>query len=260
MADSPTGYKVWDGKKNDKQERSGAIAETRKYDKKLSNCFYCWNNKRVPKHLILSIGDFTYLTLAHKGALTSLHCKIVTIDHHVACTMVDDHVWNEIKLFMVSITRMFESKGKKPIFIETVRNVKWQNHLVVEVIPVDFDAFDEAPLYFKKALLESDSNWAHHQKLIDTTVRGIRRSIPPHFSYFYVQFGVETGYAHQIEDSVKWSKNFGEEVIGGILGLDPDLWISPRFLPYNQEVELVKEFLESWKKYDWTTELDGGRY
>jgi len=144
--------------------------------------------------------------------------------------------------------------------METVHNLKWQNHLIIECIPMTQNQFTEAPLFFKKALSESDSRWSQHKKVIDTTEKGIRRSIPPHFNYFYVQFGVNSGYAHQIEDPVKWSKHFGKEVIGGIMELDPDLWISPEILPHSTQVEQVKALLETWKNYDWTTALDGGNY
>lgn len=68
-------------------------------------------------------------------------------------------------------------------------------------------------MHFQKAIQESESEWTQHKKLIDTSAKGLRRSIPPHFSYFYVQFGLQQGFAHVIEDHTKFPRFFGQVLI-----------------------------------------------
>lgn len=108
--------------------------------------------------------------------------------------------------------------------------------------------------------MESESEWAQHKKVIDTTGKGTRRSIPAGFPYFAVDFANDSGYAHVIEDEKKFNRNFGKEIIAGMLELDPEIWMRPQDeLPEVQE-EHRKVFLKHWAPYDWTTELEGGEY
>jgi hypothetical protein len=86
---------------------------------------------------------------------------------------------------------------------------------------------DQAPIYFKvissslpfflfhflnisqKAITESESEWAQHKKLIDTRVKGLKRSVPKGFPYFAVEFSDGGGFAHVIEDEKSWKRDFG---------------------------------------------------
>jgi Protein similar to CwfJ C-terminus 2 len=63
--------------------------------------------------------------------------------------------------------------------------------------------------------VESEGEWAQHKKLIDTKARGgLRRSVPKDFPYFWVEFGVGGGgFAHVIEDELKFKKTFGRVFI-----------------------------------------------
>jgi len=257
------GHKEWDNKKKKTKERQRrkAISDTKKYDQVLEKCQFCWSKIQAKeKHMVLGLGNHVYLKLTGKGLFVPGHLQIATLEHHLSITTVDQEIWDEIKLFMASVTRMYAASGKEVIFFETVTNYKWQRHLVVECIPMDRSAARDAPLYFKKALNDSESKWATHIKVIDTTKRGIRRCIPPNFAYFYVQFGLARGYAHQIEDPIKWPKHFGKSIIGGILGMQEERWKHPERLTYEQEIYQMKELVPLWNKYDWTTKLDGGNY
>jgi hypothetical protein len=63
----------------------------------------------------------------------------------------------------------------------------------------------------QKAILESDEEWSQNAKLIDT--RGgkpIGRAVPKGFPYFHVEFGLDGGFAHTIEDVEQFPANFGK--------------------------------------------------
>jgi hypothetical protein len=58
--------------------------------------------------------------------------------------------------------------------------------------------------------MESDVEWSTNKKLVDTREKGFRRSVPKGFPYFCVEFGIEGGFAHTIEDEEGFSQNFGK--------------------------------------------------
>ena len=54
-----------------------------------------------------------------------------------------------------------------------------------------------------------------------------------HLSYFYLQ-----------------------EIVGGMLDLEPRLWRKPWKESFEDQRKKVLQFAESWKAYDWTQNLD----
>jgi hypothetical protein len=96
--------------------------------------------------------------------------------------------------------------------------------------------------------------------------------------YFAVQFDIDDGYAHVIENSEAFPQHFAKvsylvyyyyylfiffcifitylknitlkEVIGGILDLDPLEWRRPRKESFSVQSNKVIEFLKWWKDYD----------
>ena len=111
----------------------------------------------------------------------------------------------------------------------------------VECIFLEARDFDVAPGYFKKAILECEEEWSQHRKLYDT--RGsIRGAVPPGFAYFAVGFGLQAGYAHHVEDEATWPKDFGRDVLEGLLehevraaALDPTRAAPPRRVAVSAE-------------------------
>jgi hypothetical protein len=62
---------------------------------------------------------------------------------------LDDDAWDEIRNFMKCLIQMNAAKDKAVIFSETVINLKWQKHTVIECIPIPWQAGQAAPGYFK---------------------------------------------------------------------------------------------------------------
>ena len=77
----------------------------------------------------------------------------------------------------VSVMSLLVLQGLNVIFLETaMRLTDLRSHAIVHCIPVDQAAFHRAPIVFKKALDEAESEWSqHHAKaVIDTKVK-VRR-------------------------------------------------------------------------------------
>jgi len=79
--------------------------------------------------------------------------------------------------------------------------------------------------------------------------------VPKGLPYFSVDFGLDDGFAHVIEDEQLFPKNFAQSIIGGMLDLDPNTWRHPGREKFNDQCKKVLQFAEWWKPYDWTQRL-----
>ncbi|XP_057446194.1 uncharacterized protein LOC130738264 [Lotus japonicus] len=183
-------------------------------------CLLCLENPNRPLHLIVSIANWTYLMLPQWQLVVPGHCCILPIHHESATRSVDDNVWVEIRNFKKSLITMFAKQGKEVVFLETLLGLAEQRrHCMIECIPLPQHIAKQAPLFFKKAIDEADDEWSQHnaKKLIDTSQKGLRNSIPEHFPYFHVEFGLNKGFVHVIDDEKLFKRSFGLNVIRGLL-------------------------------------------
>lgn len=229
------------------------------HERATKSCNKCLetNNR---KGLMISLGDKTYLTLPSRGQLVPGHCLIVPNEHIASVRMADEGAQLEVAQFKKYLQRMFADSGKEPIFIETAMWLKKQHHTFVECIPLPRELAEEAPLYFRKEILESEKKWADNPKLISTTKKGLNGSIPDNFAYFHVSFGDGEGFAHLIENERKFKRDFGREILCGIMDMDYGREARDRRMTGEEQREQLKRFLGDWQPYDWTQFLDGGEY
>ncbi|XP_058105568.1 uncharacterized protein LOC131249019 isoform X2 [Magnolia sinica] len=114
-------------------------------------CQFCFENPTRPKHLVVSIANFTYLMLPQWQPVVQGHCCILPMQHESATRTVDNDVWDEIRNFKKCLLMMFAKQDKDVVFLETVMGLaKQRRHCLVECIPLPRDIAKEAPLYFKK--------------------------------------------------------------------------------------------------------------
>ncbi|XP_077519456.1 CWF19-like protein 2 isoform X2 [Amblyomma americanum] len=241
--------------KQDARDRMRAIQEHKHMSKALEKCKYCLDSHEMKKHLIIAIGIRTYLCLPPHQSLTEGHCLIVPQGHVSSGTLLDEDVWLEVQVFRKGLTKMFEEMGKDTIFMETAVAFRHHPHAVIECLPVPMDVGNLAPMYFKKAILECESEWAQNKKLVDLSKKSLRNSVPRGLPYFSVDFGLQGGFAHVIEDEKDFPVYFGKEVVGGMLDLEPRLWLKQRHENFDEQKKKVLEFAKWWKPYDWTERL-----
>ncbi|XP_022241343.1 CWF19-like protein 2 isoform X1 [Limulus polyphemus] len=234
------------------RERSLAILEQRKLREALEQCPYCIDSHKMQKHLLISMGSKSYLCLPLYQPLTEGHCLIVPISHISSATLLDEDVWNEIMLFRKALTKMFRELDKDVVFIETSMRLKHKPHMYIECIPISTEEGDTAPIYFKKAILECETEWSQNKKLVDLSKKDIRHSVPKGLPYFSVDFGLQGGFAHVIEDERLFPFYFGKEIIGGMLDLEPQLWRKPKKENFENQRKKVLQFSEWWNRYDFT--------
>lgn len=222
-------------------------------------CLFCFENPSRPAHLVVAIANFSYLMLPKQQPVAPGHCCILPMQHVPSTRAVDDDVWQEIRNFKKCLIMMFAKQEKEVVFLETVMGLAQQRrHCIVECIPLPHEIAKEAPLYFKKAIDEAEDEWSQHnaKKLIDTSVKGLRGSIPEHFPYFHVEFGLNKGFVHVIDDETQFNSNLGLNVIRGMLQLpEEDMYRRRRYETVEAQKQAVKSFDQDWAHFDWTKQL-----
>lgn len=242
-------------KVENKRIKERAIAEDKLQKKQLHNCKVCFESASIAKHLIISVGTNVYLTLPTTASLTEGHCQIVPMRHISAQTYLDENVFQEIRNLKKSLVSMFSSDNEDIIFLETCKSLRGSYHCIIDCIPVPKEIGDMAPIYFKKAITETGSEWSDNKKLITVNAAGgVPRAIPKGLPYFAVEFGSDGGFGHIIEDE-SFPHYFGKEIVGGMLDLEPRLWIRPPKESFGLHKKKVLKFSESWKKFDWTSKV-----
>nr|XP_057935297.1 CWF19-like protein 2 isoform X2 [Doryrhamphus excisus]XP_057935298.1 CWF19-like protein 2 isoform X2 [Doryrhamphus excisus] len=232
--------------------RNRAAEESRRLATTMEKCRHCFDSQELQKHLIIAIGSKVYLSLPAGVSMTEGHCLICPLQHHSAATVLDEDIWSEMQLFRRSLVHMFESQDLDCVFMETHLNPRRRQHMVLECIPLPRELGDMAPIYFKKAIMECDEEWAMNKKVVDLSSKDIRKAVPRGLPYFAVDFGLQGGFAHVIENEQKFPHYFGKEIVGGMMDLEPRLWRKMIRENFDDQRKKVLQFAQWWKPYDCT--------
>ncbi|CAO3586095.1 unnamed protein product [Absidia cylindrospora] len=241
---------------SEEQKMKYAISDHKRTQKALETCRLCYQDNNPPQCAMISLATQTYLALPNSHELTPGHCMIVPVQHVNSTLECDDEVWTEIRNFQKCLMRMFDEQNCGVVFMETVISIRSHRHTVIEAIPIPYGVYEDAPAYFKEAIMEAGEEWSQHKKLIDTSSRGFRNSMVKNLPYFHVWCGLDKGYGHVIENEKEFPHWFGKEIVGGMLDISPTLWRRPKYHHRSENQIRQKKFLESWEKWDWTASLD----
>lgn len=261
-------YDFDDGPRRKTRKKAGGAdqksTETNSFARRIltqqERCQFCFENPSRPRHLVVSIANFTYLMLPSSQPVVPGHCCILPMQHESATRSIDNSVWDEIRNFKKCLIMMFAKQDKDVVFLETVMGLAQQRrHCLIECVPLPCEIAKEAPLYFKKAIDEAEDEWSQHnaKKLIDTSEKGLRGSIPKDFPYFHVEFGLHKGFVHVIDDEKQFKSSLGLNVIRGMLQLaDEDMYRRRRQESMESQKQAVASFVRDWEPFDWTKQLD----
>ncbi|NXK59999.1 C19L2 protein, partial [Sylvietta virens] len=190
-------------------QRRKAIREHQQLAACMEKCPYCFDSSELSKHLIIAIG-----TKRNDVRVFKIRSEIASVEGFIVLRLtflalsVDSTTSS--RMFRNALVKMFEAKDLDCVFLETNMSVKKRYHMVYECIPLPKEVGDMAPIYFKKAIMESDEEWSMNKKLIDLSSKDIRKSVPKGLPYFSVDFGLQGGFAHVIEDQHNFPHYFGK--------------------------------------------------
>lgn len=253
--------------KSDINLRNTAIGDFQKMQKILDSCPLCHHEdtNTPPAAPIVSLATRVYMTLPTEPEIAVGGAVIVPTQHHLNLLECDDDEWEEIRNFMKSLTRMYHQRDKGVIFYENAAHMhSRRGHAALFAVPVPFHLADNAPAYFKEAVLSADEEWSQHKKVIDTLAKSqqpgfgkqaFRKSLVKEMPYFHVWFTMDGGLGHVIEDERRWPKGdlFAREIIGGMLGKGPE--VVKKQGRWTRQDPRVEGFQKRWKAFDWTRVL-----
>lgn len=257
--------------KSDANLRNVAINEYQKLNKILDSCALCHHEdtETPPIAPVVSLGMRTYLTLPTEPELSTLGAMIVPVQHRTNLLECDDDEWEEIRNFMKSLTRLYHDQGRDVIFYENAAFPNRKPHAALAAIPLPYSLGETAPAFFKEAFLSTEDEWSQHKKIIDTLAKSkqgglgrlaFRRSLVKEMPYFHVWFELDGGIGHVVEDPERWPRGdlFAREIIGGMLGLEPDVIKRQGRWQKGAKDKRVDVFRKAWRKFDWTRILTEG--
>jgi Protein similar to CwfJ C-terminus 2/Protein similar to CwfJ C-terminus 1 len=255
--------------KSDGNLRNIAINEYQKISKILDNCPLCHHEdtETPPIAPVVSLATRTYLTLPTEPELGSFGAMIIPMQHRTNLLECDDDEWEEIRNFMKSLTRMYHDQGRNVIFYENAAHPNRKPHAGLNVVPLPYSLGETAPAFFKEAFLTAEDEWSQHKKIIDTLAKSkqglgklaFRRTLVSQMPYFHVWFELDGGIGHVVEEPDRWPRGdlFAREIIGGMLGLEPDI-IKRQGRWQRGHDPRIEVFRKKWRKFDWTRVLTEG--
>lgn len=240
-----------------------AVAAFQTTERITAECWLCPESERFRREngaaWIVARGSYSYLTIPRTRALDPLHCMIVPMMHccsMLSCEESEEEVWEEVRNFKKCLLQLAAARSRSYVFIECVTRVNdARRHTFIECIPtLRGDSVEHVKSHFFKALQESDEEWSQHRKLIDTSVKtgGLRAALPRRqFPYFYVDFRLDQGYAHVIEDVERFGgSDFGRNLMASLLRVPHDVSRLQRSTLSDKQA-----FGRQWEPFDWTRSL-----
>lgn len=231
---------------------------SKKFVKKSSNpirvdhnnpCWFCLSSPNVEKHLILSIGDYCYLTLA-KGGLSEDHFLLIPIEHFQAINDDDngDEVLQELERYKSSLVEFFRKKSKGVVFFErNFRSVHWQ----LQVVPVPSALLDGLDSRIRSISSKHFSDFNY----IDIPMGcSLRDMIPMKAPYMYWQIE-PTG--KRFVSQIKVKNSFFPLQVGRITLADETILDCEEKIDWKKCIKSIDEYLrlankikEDYSEYD----------
>ena len=231
------------------EKRHLVIKTHLKMEKIQEKCEFCLESEVVDMSTVIAVGHYAYLAAPRDNTLDPLHCIIVPNQHASSMTGCDDAIWDEVRNFKKCLLSLGATINRTVLFLEVaprLENATAHTHIDAVFLPKGIKTDPRG--FFQKALLECDEEWTSHKRIIDTTEKGgLRRSIPKNFPYCYVDFRLDQGFVHIIEDDRKIGITFLLDLISNLLGLQRHEWKGRR-----PSKEAVDKFRELYEPFDWT--------
>ena len=207
-------------------------------------CWFCLSGAEVEKHLIISIGNHSYVALP-KGGLTPYHVLILPITHHQSTLELPDDVNEEIEKFKNALKKCFKKTlGNVVVFFE--RNYKSQ-HLQLQAVPIPKDISENIRQAFEDCAEEQQLELVEmpaHANLCQMTPAGT--------PYFYVEAGSSLRLFHKVQRG--FPLQFGREVLASkhLLNMEERVDWRECKLVKEEEIRIATDFRQMFEPYDFT--------
>mmetsp|Transcript_35728 Transcript_35728/g.83652 ORF Transcript_35728/g.83652 Transcript_35728/m.83652 type:complete len:482 (+) Transcript_35728:64-1509(+) len=263
--------KMCSGEKAAARQQQKAVMDKKKMHQNLQRCDRCMESERFKREkrqeLVISVSPRAYVCMDDfSRSVLPDQVLICPQEHLPAITDLDEDTYIEVRNYQKSLARYFDEQDppRRVIFVESCIRRAAEDQLLMgagghaELVayPVSMEVFQDAKVYFKKALDEAESEWVtQHKKVIETDPKkGVRAAVPKNFPYVHIDFSLQGGYAHVVEDAAEFPKDFAQQTIAGMC----ELTVLDRAYTAKGEYktaceELKRRFKDSG--FDWTAGL-----
>ncbi|XP_060519508.1 CWF19-like protein 1 [Cylas formicarius] len=170
-----------------------------KIDFDQSKCWFCLASPSFEKHLVVTVGESCYLSMA-KGGLVDEHLLICPIEHFQSSLSCSEDIQREMIHFKEALRKFYERKDQVPIFSE--RNYK-TSHMQLQVIPIPRKATNELQDIF---IEESEVQGFKLEELGPNS--RFHQVMPPKIPFFSVELPNKLILYTKIQGSVNFPLNF----------------------------------------------------
>lgn len=208
---------------------------------------------KIKKSLLIAYEDKIFMVIPERKPLLKNQLIIRSFDHFSSLATANEDVIEMVNQYKQKLSAIFDSIDMKLIFVEYYfrHSAKWNKHFNLICFPIPEDHFETSKMYFKKGISESESEWSLNKKLLFLKNEPIHKKVPKEMSYFCVTFGpLNDGFAHVIEEKDRFSKHFAEEIIGGMLNIEPENWLKPGLQGWSEQEQRSNELKKLWSKFD----------
>jgi len=212
-------------------------------------CWFCLGNPKVERHLVVSVGEYSYLALP-RGGIVPDHVLIMPVEHQQSWVTCPDEVCTEMNRYRQALSQMYRQMGKTMVVFE--RNFK-SHHLTLQVVPIPFELAAEAKqVFFKMARLQ-EPIIVFHQSDAESDLKDI---IPPHLPYMSVDLPLGQRLHTRIlkAQHPTFPIQFGRAVLvsEGLLNCPEREDWRECSKEHDEEVDLATLFRRNFAPYDFT--------
>ncbi|KFB43242.1 AGAP007102-PA-like protein [Anopheles sinensis] len=206
------------------------------------SCWFCLSAGSIEKHLIISVGDHFYLALA-KGPINEAHILILSITHIQCAALLSEAQWAELTKFKQALAQFYTDREQKVFFYE--RNFK-TGHLQINAIGID----DNVAWKIQHVLEDKSEEYSIQMEKVPKLAAP--SDLPERGPYFVAE--LPDGTVMLTRQMKGFPLHFGREIIcaDNLLNCEEKADWRQCNLPKEEEEQLVKNFRESFKPYDFT--------
>uniref|UniRef100_A0AAR5Q6T1 Cwf19-like C-terminal domain-containing protein n=2 Tax=Dendroctonus ponderosae TaxID=77166 RepID=A0AAR5Q6T1_DENPD len=210
-----------------------------------AKCWFCLASPSVEKHLVITVGESCYLTLA-KGGIVPEHFLICPMEHFQNTLACSEEIRQEMAQFKEAIRKFYHRRDTVPVFFE--RNYK-TSHMQLQAVPIPQQATRELKDIF---LDESEAQGCRLEELESHS--RLDQVVPPKTPYFTVELPDGQTLFTKIQGSLNFPLSFGREVLasGPVLDMPDRVEYRDCLIDRSAEEELVARIRTDFEPFDFT--------
>ena len=116
-----------------KRQRTEYVKDSRAWVN--SSCWFCMSAPQFEAHLVASISDEAYVTLA-KGPLVPHHCLVIPISHKPSSLDLAPHEQAEVAAYCDALRACFAASGESVLIFERYMGSGSFEHMHLQVVPL----------------------------------------------------------------------------------------------------------------------------